>query len=159
MLDHRSGEYHLRRYQKCFNRFDIHAHLFNVDVTPCILCICSADKVASLTWSLSLFLANLACLSFGVSAALLSLYNSLLLCNLSSLLISLNHSLISELWSKLFILYDTNDPTNQIWSISKLNLLLFVKWMTVPTKYGGSVNLIHYSLWHKWLYQQNMKHQ
>ena len=53
-----------------------------------ILCLRSADKVARLTCSLSLLLANLTSLSCGVSSAYLSLYSSRLLRNLSCLSIT-----------------------------------------------------------------------
>ena len=95
------------------------------------LCICSADNIACLTHSLSLLPDNLTSPSCGASSALLNLYYSLLLRSPSSL--SITHSTIDSTYkcrytklSNFVIFCDTNNPTNQIWSVSKLNSLFSV---------------------------------
>ena len=64
-------------------------------------------------------------------------------------LFSIHHVQISL--SKLY--------SDQIWSISKLNSLLFATRTTLPTKHGASVNSIRYSPRHERPYQPNMERQ
>ena len=47
---------------------------------------------------------------------------------------------LEHLWTQLITPCDMNDSTNQTWCSSKFNLLLSMTRMTVPTKYGVSVN-------------------